>query len=133
MQTVLTSEASADTLSDLVDKALGYPRKGAHQGGGRHVTMPDTWTGTGLAPPGWTRSHESVFRASAADAAYPIDNATAALVAASTLPASEKATVASAVAARVDVDPSNNGLRTPKATPTRAVAVAAVALEEVES
>jgi hypothetical protein len=131
MQTVLTSEASADTLADLVDKALGYPRKGAHQGGGRHVTMPDTWVGTGVAPPGWTRSHESVFRTSAADAAYPIDDATAAIVAASALPASEKATVASAVAARVEVDPSNNGLRSPKATPTRAMALA-VALEEVE-
>lgn len=39
-----------------VDKALGYPRRGRHVGGGRHVGMPDTWDGQGPCPPGWTKS-----------------------------------------------------------------------------
>jgi len=73
---VQTTEANADALSAIVDKALGFPVIGTHIGGGRHVTMPPTWDGQGGTPPGWTKRANAIFVLSASDAWYELpDNA----------------------------------------------------------
>lgn len=94
-------------LRAIVDKALGYPRKGTHVGGGRHVTMPATWDGTGATPPGWAKSAADVWVASASDAVLPLpDDVVAELQAApaqARLSAAEKTTLSSAIAGRSSV------------------------------
>jgi hypothetical protein len=40
----------------IVDKALGYPKKGRHVGGGKHTPIQEEWDGVGEVPPGWTKT-----------------------------------------------------------------------------
>jgi hypothetical protein len=103
-----TAVATA-TLAAIVAKCLGgYPLLGTHIGGGVHVTMPPTWDGTGLTPPGWTKAPQAVWSATALDAQLPITDAMAALLAIpanqARLTAPELATLNAGLAARVLVD-----------------------------
>jgi len=56
------SAAQAAQIVAALDVLEGYPSRGVHVGGGRHVDAPDTWDGTGDTPSGWTKGHEAVER-----------------------------------------------------------------------
>lgn len=119
------TEAEADSLIAIVDKALGYPRKGTHAGRGPHVQMPDTWDGKGETPPGWTKRATSNWIATASDACVPIPDTLAAELQRpanlAKLTAGEATTLNTALASRVNVELDG---RTPKAS------AAVVAAEE---
>jgi len=126
MRIITGTEAACDSVAAVVDKALGYPKKGTHVGGGIHVDMPATWDGQGATPPGWTKRHTTVYTASPSDAALQLEAATVAAVQASGLVnASEILVVTSAAGVTQNVpDPSNGGARTPKASASPAVGAA---------
>lgn len=56
--TLTDTKTNCLTAVALENKALGYPLKGVHVGGGIHVPMPEQWDGTGTAPPGWTVANQ---------------------------------------------------------------------------
>lgn len=101
-------ESVNDALSSIVNKALGYPRKGAHVGGGIHVPMPESWDGQGVCPPGWTKQASSNWVASALDSALPLPDVLANELQLpsnlSRISALEQATLLAALAARTNVD-----------------------------
>lgn len=103
-----TAIANAN-LSTIVAKCLGgYPKIGSHIGGGIHVNMPPTWDGTGATPPGWTKSPQVVWGATALDSQLPIDDAMATLLVIpanqARLTAPELSALNAGLAARVLVD-----------------------------
>lgn len=73
------TETELEAARASIDKALSLPQKGTHVGGGRHVTMPDTWDGTGACPPGWTGTSSLVRVKTATDAILPVGDYVAAL------------------------------------------------------
>ena len=106
---VAGSAVANANLAAIVAKCLGgYPRIGSHVGTGLHVTMPPTWDGTGVTPPGWTKIPQVVWGATALDSQLPIDDAMAALLAIpanqARLTAPELATMNAGIAARALVD-----------------------------
>ena len=127
---VLATEASNDSLKAIVDKALGYPRKGTHVGNVR-VAMPDTWDGNGPCPPGWTKQATANYVNTALDAALPIDDALATELqkpgALALLSAAEQTTLSVALAARASKD-LESAAYIPKVSAV--TAGAAVAVEE---
>lgn len=52
--TVQLTRAEAQVTEQNQDKLLGYPLRGTHVGGGRHVDMPASWDLTGPTPIGWS-------------------------------------------------------------------------------
>jgi hypothetical protein len=104
--TTFASEAAADAINALINKALRYPRKGTPVGAGPHVVMPDTWDGSGDCPPGWTAQAVSVAVGGTVELPLP-----ATIVAELQLPASqarltaaERTQVNNAIAARSTKD-----------------------------
>lgn len=97
-----------DALVAIIDKALGYPRKAVHVGGGIHADIQETWDGQGPTPPGWTKSATAVWVASAADAAAPLPDEMATELqrgaAQARLTGPERAALATAIAGRAQVD-----------------------------
>lgn len=130
MKVVKTTEAQADNLRAIVDQAYGFPSRPATMLGGSALSpkVPATWNGTGPAPFGWTKSQYELYRVSASDCWAPLEDDAAALVAASpAVSAGNKAVVAAALAGRVDVpDPTEGGVRPPKANASVAVGAAEV-------
>lgn len=119
MLVVKTTEATADALRAIVDTAYGYPSRPAKMRDGITPVLPivpSTWDGTGKTPPGWTKSQYEEYRVSAADCWVPLEDDAAARVAASgAVTAPNKATIAAALAGRIDVpDPTEGGTRLPK-------------------
>lgn len=57
---IVTTRSEATSVAQTQDKLLGYPLRGTRIGGGVHVTMPETWDGTGACPPGWSSHVASV-------------------------------------------------------------------------
>jgi hypothetical protein len=51
------TKASVEAVQADVDTLMGYPSRGVHVGGGRHVDMPETFT---PGAPGWTEHHAAV-------------------------------------------------------------------------
>jgi hypothetical protein len=117
------TESEMDAVRVVIDKALGFPKAGQHVGSGIHVPMPQTWDGQGPTPPGWTKSASSVWVASATDAAIPLSDALAAELqgapAQARLTGSERATLATAIAGRSQVELDG---RTPKASAAQGAA-----------
>lgn len=95
-------------LQVLADLALDFPRKGMHIGGGAHAPMPDTWNGQGETPPGWTKTAQVPWVASATDAVFPISDGMAAQIqqpgAQGRLSAAQQLSINGAIAARANVD-----------------------------
>jgi len=124
-------EATNDSLNAIVNKALGHPKIGTHQGDGLHVNMPPTWDGSGRTPPGWTKQVVANYVVSPADSALPIPDALATQLqsapAQALLTVGEQTTLAAAITGRVTVDLDAGG-HVPKAD---GVAVAVVAVEEI--
>jgi hypothetical protein len=104
IKTAAGTEAQMDALRVIVDKALGYPRKGTHVGSGPHVPMPETWDGTGPTPPGWAKSATVPWVTNASNVVLPLPDDLAAELqsapAQARLSASERTTVANAIASR---------------------------------
>lgn len=123
LRSVTGTEAECDDIVTLVDKALGYPKRGTHIGPGRHVTMPATWDGTGATPPGWAKRHVQNWVASAADAAVPLSDDDVALLAApesqARLTVAERARLAAKTNSRSNVEIEG---RNPKANAAVAAA-----------
>lgn len=99
------TEAEMSALQVVIDKALGFPRKGTHVGGrGVYVNMPDTWDGTGPTPPGWAASATVPWVATPLDAVLPLPDDIAAELQAvpvqARLSASERLSISSAIASR---------------------------------
>lgn len=107
-RSVVGTEAACDEVVVLANKALGFPAKGRHVGGGRHVDMPDTWDGTGPTPPGWTKTVTAVYVSSPTDAAVPVSDTLAAALqdakAQAKLTGQERAALATALAGRTSVE-----------------------------
>ncbi len=66
------TEAELTQALAAVDKAMGFPSKGARAGRGHRRAVPDTWDGTGPCPPGWTATASRLLVKTANDAALPI-------------------------------------------------------------
>jgi hypothetical protein len=102
------TEAANDALNIIVSKALGYPKKGSHIGGGVHVAIQGTYDGTGACPAGWTKQPTANWAASPASSAVPITDAMAVELQAgpaqALLSGAEQATLAAAILARANVD-----------------------------
>lgn len=113
--TIKVIEAATDSeareLQAAVDAAMGYPRKGEHVGGGRHVDMPIKWDGTGECPPGWGATFTEVQHAEDKGFALAIDDADAARIAEklNVLDEQDRAQIASALASRTDKDLAAEG------------------------
>jgi len=58
---IFSTQLPAVKLRQIISKLEGLPKIGTHIGGGIHVTMPDTWDGTGACPPGWTQFQDNVL------------------------------------------------------------------------
>lgn len=116
---VADTEAKCDALVGIIDKALGYPKRGTHVGGGKHAVMPETWDGTGPTPPGWTKNATVSWVASAASAAVPVPDSLATQLqrpeSLARLSVAERNTLSAAIAGRVNVDTEAGG-HTPKAS-----------------
>jgi hypothetical protein len=80
LRCVVGTEAECDDIVSIVDKALEYPKRGVHVGGGHHVNMPATWDGTGATPPGWAKRYVQNWVTGPADAAVPLSDADVALL-----------------------------------------------------
>ena len=108
LKCVSGTSAAGDTLVAIINKAMGYPKKSTHVGGGIHVVQPATWDGTGATPPGWTKNATANYVNTSLDAAVPISDALAtALQQAgprSLLSAGELTTLDAALLARADKD-----------------------------
>lgn len=126
---VQATEAGNDALNAIVNKALGYPRRGTRAGGGIHVDAPPTWDGQGACPSGWTKQAVANYVASPADAALPLPDTLVTELqkgpAQALLSGAEQTTLAVAIAGRVTVDLDAGG-RVPKAS---AVAQATIEAE----
>lgn len=113
-------EATNDALNAIVNKALGYPKKGTRVGGGIFPTISESWDGQGEAPFGWTKQATAVYVVSALDTALPLpDDLVAQLQAGpaqAALSGPEKATLNAAIATRTVKDLEAGGYR-PKANP----------------
>lgn len=100
------SEAAANAVNALINKALQYPRRGTRVGQGPWANMPDTWDGSGDCPPGWTAQATSVVVGATVE--LPISDALAAelqLVASQArLTAGERTQLNNAIAARANKD-----------------------------
>lgn len=112
MKVVQTTEADAESLRAIVDKALDYPKRGGYVGAGRRLRpIPETWDGQGETPFGWTTHHVPLFVVSVADAWLPLDDGTVAACATSgILTGQEKAAIASSGRSEV-ADPTQGGAR----------------------
>ena len=112
------TEGAGDSLVAIINKALGYPKRGSHIGGGVHVTMPASWDGSGATPPGWTKQATANWVAAALDAAVPISDALATELQLpanlALLSAGEQTTLLAAISARANVD-LETGIYIPKA------------------
>lgn len=117
MKVILGTEVTLDAVRLLLDVAMGYPRKGMHLGGGRHVDMPDTWDGQGATPPGWTKHACAMYVGGALDAALQLDDdQLSASQASASLSALEKSQILTLSLGRVTTnDPGNGDTRPPKA------------------
>ena len=114
MKVVQTTFLNAQALAIIVDRALGYPKS------------PQGWDGTGINQGAWidsvwpeyagtSRQHEWIWYLSAADAWYPLSDATVTSVNASSLvSAGDKATINAAVRVDIGSDPKTGG-RVPRA------------------
>lgn len=113
VKVVQTTQVAAESLADICDTALGYPRAGVPSAGGSQAATPSTWNSWGAAPHAWTRTASPIWFTSASDCWYELSDATAAIVAASgALSAGQKAAVSAVLAGRVDVaDPSQAHVR----------------------
>ena len=107
-KTVQSAEATNDALLLVVNKALGYPRKGVQIGAGPHAAIQETWDGTGARPYGWTAKAVDNWVVSAGESHVPISDALATEL---QLPASqarlnvaERATLSAALVVRGVVD-----------------------------
>jgi hypothetical protein len=60
MITLRETDADIVAVSAEINQKLGYPKRGTHVGGGRHVAMPIDWDGQGECPPGWTKGAVAV-------------------------------------------------------------------------
>lgn len=98
------TEAQMVALQDVIDKALGYPRKGVSIGTIRRLDIPETWDGTGPTPPGWTKTATNPWVLTATDAVLPIPDELAtelqAPPAQARLTAAERAAVTAAISSR---------------------------------
>jgi hypothetical protein len=116
LPSVVGTEAECDDIVALVDKALEYPKRGTHRGGGRHVSMPTSWNGSGATPPGWAKRHVQNWVTSASDAAVPLSDADVALLnapeAQARLTVAERSRLAAKMNARNNVEIEG---RSPKA------------------
>lgn len=119
------TEAANDALNAIVNKALGYPKRGTPVGGGIFPVIPETWDGQGPVPFGWTKQAVAVYVASATDSALPMpDDVVAQLQAGpaqARLSGAEKGLLTTAIAGRAVKDLETGGY-SPKAN---AVQVAA--------
>ncbi len=126
-----TTEADAVALQAVVNKALGYPRRGVQVGKGIHVDSPETWDGTGARPPGWTVDAVRVWVADGAAVIALEDDTASELQRAGTrirLSASEKDQLDAALAAREDVDLETEGFAVKRRPEEAAAEAAAIAL-----
>ena len=125
---VAATEANNDALLAIISKALGYPQKGAHVGGGAHVNMPATWDGTGNTPPGWTKQPTANWVNTALDSAIPITDAMATALqqpgALANLSGAEQTVLSAALATRANKD-LDGAAYSPKASAVSAGAAVA--------
>lgn len=135
LKVVKTTEANADALRAIVDQAYGFPSRPAtmRDGSPLRSIVPLTWNGTGPTPFGWTKSQYEEYRVSASDCWVPLEDDAAARIASSgAVSAGDKTTIANALPSRVDVpDPTEGGVRAPKASASVAVGAAEAETEKV--
>lgn len=124
MKAFVGAERQAREAQALIDRALGYPRRGIHVGRGTHVVMPQLWDGNGEPPPGWTSTLEPVWVNGDALIQLEDDLVDATIQA---LPAADRAAFQAIAAARVEVE--GFGSRTPKPQEATTVAPEAPAKE----
>lgn len=97
-----------EEMRAVLDKVLGYPRRGVHVGGGIHVPMPDEWDGQGETPLGWTRTVGEPFLDVEGKLLLEVSDRTAQEVAeadTSKLSPGEQARLQAALARRVEMSP----------------------------
>ena len=114
VKVVQTTQVACETLADICDLALGYPRYGTPGGRSPRAATPSSWNSWGTAPHAWTHTAAPIWFSSTSDCWYELSDATAAIVAASgLLSAGQKATVNAVLAGRASVaDPSQVHVRT---------------------
>jgi len=133
---VAGTDSAGDALVAIINKALGYPKKSAHVGGGIHVNQPATWDGTGATPPGWTKNATPNYVNTALDAVVPISDAMATALQQAgpraLLSAGELTTLDAAILARADKDLAS-ATYIPKASAVSAGAAVAVEDQPAET
>ncbi len=115
---VIAALATNEGLRGLIDKALGFPKRGVQVGIGPHVNMPLTWDGNGPTPPGWSKTAVDLHTGPL-NSALELPDQIMAMVngpeAQSRLSGPERAQIAQASASRVTIDLPGQGYAPPSA------------------